>query len=252
MPSKRNDRRLIAWETHEQTDMPIEPAAIERAWMDESNARFAYRCLPMVHANQAGWIVRNPVRLRLRWNGGPLATDLGIRLPPGRTDKRVSSIFGHGIVTFGIPYLLRTPPGINLWVKGPANWIKDGIQPLEGVVETDWSESTFTMNWKLTRRNQTIRFDEGEPMCMVVPVPRGLAESLEPVRLPLAQNQELQARYRQWQTARVAFNEALLRFDEAAIRQGWQRDYMLGVDGAGTAFPEHQTKLALRKFRRDG
>ena len=70
--------------------------------------------------------------------------------------------------------------------------------------------------------------------------------------MPLPQKPELQARYRKWQAERVAFNEALGRLDEEAVRRGWQRDYMLGVDGAGTVFPEHQTKLALRKFRRDG
>ena len=48
----------------------------------------------------------------------------------------MKSHFGEAVLTFSLPYLFRTPRGVNLWVKGPSNWIKDGIQPLEGIVET--------------------------------------------------------------------------------------------------------------------
>ena len=58
--------------------------------------------------------------------------------------------------------------------------IKDGIQALEGVIETDWATSTFTMNWKLTRQCEWVSFKKGEPFCMLVPVPRGLSEQLAP------------------------------------------------------------------------
>jgi len=46
---------------------------------------------------------------------------------------------------------MRTPAGVNLWVKGPANMVKNGVQALEGMVETDWTAASLTMNWKLTR-----------------------------------------------------------------------------------------------------
>ena len=256
---KRNTRQriaqrnaqLIAWETDTQADMPVEPAATERAWMDQSNRRFAYRCLPLVIANQAGWTVRNPISFRARWNGGPAPSDLIVRFPRGRRDARVCSHFGEGVLTFGIPYLFRTPPGINLWVKGPANWLKDGIQPLEGIVETDWTHATFTMNWRVTRVNHTVRFEEGEPICMIVPIPRGLAESLEPSRRPLARNKKLHQSYQAWCESRHAFNQAIGRLEAEVVRRGWQRDYMLGINADGEVVPEHQTKLPLRPFRHE-
>lgn len=65
--------------------------------------------------------------------------------------KPVSSVFGSGIMTWGVPYLFRTPPGWNLLARGPANWPKDAVAPLDGLVETDWAVATFTMNWKFTR-----------------------------------------------------------------------------------------------------
>jgi len=245
-----NDGQIVAWETHAQTDMTIEPAPIARDWMSQSDRRFAYRCLPLVIANQAGWVIGCPADFSVRWNGGESDNSLRIRFAHGREDGRIVSHFGHGVLTFSIPFLFRTPPGINLWVKGPANLIKDGIQPLEGVVETDWTCATFTMNWKLTRANRTVRFNRGEHICMIVPVPRSLAQSLDPVQRPMKDDEEVSRKFGNWKRSREAFSAAVKNMDEEAVRQGWQREYMLGLDESGVVFPEHQTRLALRPFRR--
>lgn len=249
MPSKRS-RRLVAYDLDPQANMPLEPAPTDREWMDHSGQRFAYRCLPLVIANQAGWIIRCPVSFSVRWNGGGKLSDLKVRLPTGWSPNHILSHFGEGVLTFSLPYLFQTPRGVNLWVKGPSNWIKDGIQPLEGIVETDWNEATFTMNWKMTRRHHTVRFEQGEPICMIVPVSRGLAESLEPVYEPLSSNPKLARAFQQWSDSRSAFNEGLARNDGTAVKRGWQRDYMLGLNAEGQPFAEHQTKLSLRHFQR--
>lgn len=247
----KRPRRLVAYDLDPQSNMPLIPASTDREWMDHSINRFAYRCLPLVIANQAGWVIRCPVDFSVRWNGGQKIDDLKVRLPRGFPSHQIVSHFGEGVLTFSLPYLFQTPRGINLWVKGPSNWIKDGIQPLEGIVETDWNETTFTMNWRLTRRNHTVRFEQGEPICMIVPLPRDLAESLDPVHQPLTSNPKLARAYAQWRESRFAFNEGLARNDARAVKQSWQRDYMLGLDANGQPFTEHQTKLHLRPFRKN-
>jgi uncharacterized protein DUF6065 len=240
---------LIAYEIHPNTSAPIEPAPIARDWMDSAHLRHPYRCLPLVIANQAGWILRSPAAFRAFWYGGPLKQDVEIQFD-GEPDNRIMSHFGSGVITFTVPFLFRTPPGINLWVKGPANWLKDGVQPLEGVVETDWLASTFTMNWKITRPNEWIRFEKDEPYCMLVPMPRGLAESLAPRRELLAANAELKADYEKWEGSRKGFLDDLTERDPGAIKQGWQKDYFQGRTQDGRAFGSHQTKLNLREFDR--
>ena len=72
------------------------------------------------------------------------------------------SIFGQGVLPFHIQGLFRTPPQWNLWVGGSPNRFKDAIQPLTGIIETDWSPYTFTMNWRFTRPGQWISFEEGQ------------------------------------------------------------------------------------------
>ena len=246
---KPNDHTFHAWETHPQTDMSVEPAPSDRDWMDASHQRFAYRCLPLVLANQAGWIIRSPVRVTARWNGGSQLKDLRLWFPKGIPERRILSHFGAGILTFTIPFLFQTPPGVNLWVKGPANHLKDGIQPLEGIVETDWSAATFTMNWKLTRPDHTVRFDVGEPICMIVPQQRGLIEALLPIRKPLLDNAPLLEQYEKWRDSRTAFNAALANQESEAVKQGWQKDYMLGRAASGERVADHQTRLNVREFK---
>lgn len=278
-------RRLCAYELYQASDMPLSTAPIDRAWMDAAPQRAPYRCLPLAIANQCGWWVPCPATFSASWDGGlakesvqivfeptgGLTATLGISAPfvasaslfapivvsadqPNpviQGDARITSHFGNGVVTFSIPYLFRTPPGINLWVKGPANYIKDGIQPLEGVVETDWLAATFTMNWKLTRPYHMVRFERGEPICMIVPVPRGLAEEMEPVYVPLDADPELAHEYREWEKSRSTFNADLARLNPDAVKRGWQRDYMQGRTIRGQEAQEHQTRLHLRDFKHD-
>src|SRR5581483_1718405 len=129
--------------------MPLLAAPFGRTWMDETDRRFAYRCLPMVIANQAGWFVLSNHKIAVTRNGGAAPSDLCLEYLAGEPPHNAVSVFGSGILTWSLPYLFRTPPGYNLLVRGPANYPKDGASPLEGIVETDWTEATFTMNWKL-------------------------------------------------------------------------------------------------------
>jgi hypothetical protein len=269
------ERRLYAYELHQAADMPLSTAPVDRAWMDASHQRAPYRCLPLVIANQAGWWIPCPMTFTAYWDGGlakeslqinfdprpetaglsglfaPITVSADLPNPVVQGDARVSSHFGSGIVTFSIPYLFRTPRGINLWVKGPSNYFKDGVQPLEGVVETDWLPATFTMNWKMTRPYHTVRFERGEPVCMIVPVPRGLAEQLQPVYLPLDANPELAREYREWEQSRTTFNKELSMHKPETVQRGWQRDYMKGRTVSGQEAEEHQTRLRLREFTRN-
>jgi hypothetical protein len=157
---------LTAYRT-DLTDGPApEPADRRRAWMDASYHRFAYRCLPMPMANQAGWWVRNDADFVVRWDGGQDRSALTIRPTDGGRPATAAGHFGQGILTFPFRLLFRAPPGWNLLVRGPADLPKDGAPALEGLVETDWAVSTFTMNWQITRPDTDVEFRAGEPICM--------------------------------------------------------------------------------------
>jgi hypothetical protein len=247
------DRKFIAFEIYPNgsAGMKLEPATYQRQWMDETRERFAYRCLPLTIANQYGWVVTCPASFGATWTGGDGKEHIHFQWAGnGWPDNRITSHFGSGVLTFSIPFLFRTPRGINLWVRGPTNMVKDGIGPLDGIVESDWSVATFTMNWKFTRPNHTVYFAEGEPICMVVPIQRGLIDVMEPTIELLDSRPDLKEQFEAWSRDRSGFIKQLKDRDEEAVKQGWQKDYFKGKAADGSKVEEHQTKVNLKPFRR--
>jgi hypothetical protein len=242
------DASLIAYRVSDWPTMRIVPAARARGWMDDSQNRFAYRCLPLLIANQSGWWILNSQPIRAWWTGGWDPSCVRVECLDGADRCPASGHFGEGVLTFTLPFLFRTPPGFNLHVRGPANLPKDGIQPLEGVVETDWSMATFTMNWKLTRPNVPIEFEKDEPICMVAPQPRGILESFVAKERDVRADADVFRAYMQWSHSRSDFLKASRWPDSEAAKEGWQKHYFRGVDLEGARAREHQSKLDLREF----
>lgn len=239
---------LIAYRLDTAPLLPLAPAPWAREWMAATNERFAYRCLPLLIANQSGWFVLNSHTLAVTWDGGDCPEALCLEYQSGAPPYPASSHFGHGILTWHLPYLFRTPPGYNLLARGPANWPKDGAYALEGVVEADWAVATFTMNWKLTARNQPVIFAEGEPICMLAPQRRGALEAFWPEVRDLADDPQLDAAYQRWTAGRRRFLADLRVPHSEAVQQKWQRHYFQGTAPDGSAAPIHQTKVQLREF----
>ena len=179
----------------EGVELDIRPAAANRSWMDETLGRSAYRCLPLVVANSHGWTIHCPSSFEAKWNGGAKPEDVEV-LWKGKSEPAASGHFGTGILTFLVNAIFRTPPEFNLWVTGPVNEFKDGIQPLSGVVETDWNPYPFTMNWKFTRPNLTVSFEKGEPYCFLFPLRRGLLEQCQPEIEDLSSDPSLEENYK--------------------------------------------------------
>ena len=158
------------------------------------------------------------------------------------------SAFGHGILTFYIPYLFRTPPDWNLIVRGPTNWVKDGIAPLDGLIETDWAVASFTMNWKLTRAFQPVTFEAGEPVAMIYPQRRNELESFAAEIQPIDSNPELQQGHEAWSKAREELQRLRQENPGRDDLPEWQKHYTRGTAPGGETARQHQVKLELRPF----
>ena len=238
---------IVAYQVIEEP-MPIRACDRRRSWMDDTQDRFAYRCLPLAMANQIGWEILCPVSFSARWNGKDGLDAIRIKFDDDRSEL-IGSHFGHGVLTFTLGYLFRTSKAHNLWVKGPTNQHKDAIAALEGVIETDWTPFTFTMNWRFTRRRHRVRFERGEPVCTILPYPRHYAGKFEPQLRNINDNAKLYRQYTQWREGRLAFNDELKDASTDAAKAGWQRTYMKGEDQLGNAFAGHQTKIRMRDFK---
>jgi hypothetical protein len=228
----------------------IRPAPAKRDWMDGTPESFAYRCLPLNIANAHGWEVLNPCAFDACWNGQTDTGAVTIRLrAEGAVASVATSLFGQGILTFHIPGIFRTPPGWNLWIGGSPNAPKDGIYPLTGVVETDWSPFTFTMNWRFTRPNHRVHFAAGEPICFLFPVQRALLDDIKPAMAPIDAEPGLLERFQEWSRGRDAFVLRMANEPPPAPADKWQKHYYRGVDmSEQERVGDHRTRLRLKPF----
>lgn len=222
----------------------------KRIYQDEATKLLAARCLPMRVANSNGWFLLNPVRFGVTWTG-----DNGVRgiryRPLERKPLMCNSLFGSGIMTFPFNLLFRTPPGYNLLLRGPANCVKDGIAPLEGLVETDWSTATATMNWKLTRKNHEVIWEKDEPFAMIVPMKRGEIEQFEPVRTNIAAS-GFADKFRFFKSTRNEMAGKQRHQQDGYDHRTWQAHYMKGVHAdESPGSPDHQTHIRPKPFREE-
>ena len=246
------DAKLIAFGLPGQP-LDIRPAPYERDWMDATDQRYAYRCLPLTIANAHGWEILCTSGFSAYWNG-TLHTD-AIRIVPDHEGHHPAiSHFGYGVLTFHVPAVFRTEPGYDLMVQGPINRPKDAIAPLSGLVETDWTPFTFTMNWQFTRPNTVIRFEQGEPFCHIFPARRGELERLTPEIRPISDDPQLQAEFAAWTASRATFLDGLKKPDSDASAAKWQKHYYRGrnLEGDEIAGDGHRTKIRLAPFARPG
>jgi hypothetical protein len=189
----------------------------------------------MVIANQSGWELSNRCGFTAMWVAEKNGVDVMVQ-PDKRDAEEFLPIshFGDGILTWPLPFLFRTPPGYNLLVRGPANYPKDGVCALEGIVETDWASATFTMNWKLTRKLMPVRFEVDEPICMIVPQRRAELEEFAPELRPIESDEDLQRKYEFFLRSRNAAKQ-IEQIGKVAAGEHveWQGDYPRGRHANG-------------------
>jgi hypothetical protein len=235
-----------------QRPTDIVPGRPQRGWMEKFAERHPYRCLPMTMANSSGWEMLCPVGFTAEWNGGPGSDD--IKLTPDHPfpdfHDFVRSHFSRGIVTFHPGYLFRTPEGWSMWAMGPPNHVKDGIQPLAGLVETDWLPFPFTMNWMFTRPGK-VKFAKGEPFCFITLAQDRVLESFDLVQKRLEADDDLRNQYEAWHRQRDEFNRQLAKGEPEALKSAWQRFYFRGElpEATGPAPAAHVNKRRLKSLR---
>ena len=194
--------------------------------------------------------------VEIEWNGGPAVGDITIRvlkpLSGGRpVEHFCRSNFSRGIVTLHVDYIFRTEPGWDLLATGPFNAPKENAYPLTGIMEADWLPYPFTMNWQILRPGR-VRFEEGEPICSIFPIPKQALLDCEPEIRRLSEDLELSRQHQSFRESRDEFMKRFQAGDSETIRQAWQRHYFLGRHPDGTSVDElTHGELQGRQYRHE-
>ena len=110
---------------------------------------------------------------------------------------------------------------------------------LDGLVETDWAPSTFTMNWKIMKANTPVWFKKGEPICMLTPYPLALLNDCEARFGNIETNPTLDKDFEEWKKSRRE------QFDEGGE---FRLDYVRGRKPDGTVSEAHLSSINLPRF----
>lgn len=244
--AKKSKQTITAYKLNETPGWTITPAPWSRQWMDETPGKGAYRCLPLTMANQAGWVIRSPFSFTAEWDGSPTPGE-SIQFHFDDQDKEapkwLQSHFGNGIITFRLPFLFRTPPGIGLLVRGMPNYPIVNFSPLEGLVETDWTAASFTMNWKITESKRQVIFSKEDPVCFIQPFDLALPEQLEARSCDIDENPKEKKQHFDWKDSRNEFLRDLKKH-----KGGWQKNYYKGLNNEGKKSEHHRTNFQLSLF----
>jgi glycosyltransferase involved in cell wall biosynthesis len=135
-------------------------------------ATAALREEPTIHAASAcGWDLLCPYAFEATWNGGPAPEDVTISAPGFAV-----SVVGDGVISLALGYTFEIADGHQLWLRGPINEAKDGLAPVERLVDAELLPLVAAIHWRFTRPGQTVRFTAGEPFCTILPYPSGYVE----------------------------------------------------------------------------
>jgi hypothetical protein len=231
-------------------------APLKRPWMDATAETYAYRCLPLTMANQLGIWITNPAGFACMWTGDDAlgAIDFMWDEGTGEFHDLVSNHFGHGIITWTMPFLIRTRPAQSrLLVTGPLNQPVPNLTPLAGLIESDWACMTFTMNWRIDLAMVPVRFPAGAPIAQMIPLVRNVAKDMESAKvrkLTIEDDPDVASKYRAWSDSRSVFHQA-----QRAGKVGpesWQKEYFVGKHDHGESGPHegHSTKIVYPALTR--
>lgn len=214
---------------------------------DKLRANFTpshYLCLPLTAANTLGWTLYNPFPFTVTWIGG--SEKEGVVVECDRNDW-ARSWFGHATFSVDVGFLVETSPGIDLLVRPVPNHWKLPVMPFDGIVETDWLQGSFTINFRLMMPMMKARYAVGEPLVQFVPYPRQFIEDFDTEIITDGEKYKQRlSNYREWAEKRHELLKQGLRVAHSEM----DLDYMRGhhSDGAPGA-TDHKKVFHLSSFK---
>ena len=155
---------------------------LRRDWFDDPY----YFCLPITFANQMGFVIISLFDFTVRWDGGKERESLSIFSNNiiedgvhGNNKQKVYSFFHNGTFTISHDFVLRTPPGTNLFITQPPNFFIPGVSTMSAVIEADNLRRDFTYSLKVTVPNIDINIKKGDMLAMILPIKRYHADGFE-------------------------------------------------------------------------
>lgn len=205
---------------------------------------YFYKCLPISIGNIQGLVVSLPFEINILWNGSNEPS--GVIFDISEKNKEIMfnsgisilSHFGHGIFSISLPFIIKTPEGVNIMTISPPNFPTYGISPLCSVVETDNLKYTFALSIKINTQNTWIKILPNYPVVGLLPIPRFFCDQFEIIDDSKFLDKNFINEQKQIAKEHEVVRNFLSTFKNR--NQNLDRTYFTGTDIRGNKFVKHQ------------
>jgi hypothetical protein len=157
-------------------DQLIKKSSEKRSWMDDR----IFSIDSIKNANSIGFILYNNFDLSVTWEGGKDQDSTTIVYDDEeKTDPKIESKLGNGIITITYPFSFDLPNDLDLLVINPPNYITPTITVLNQVLDIDKNTKTFCINLKMQIPDIKIEMTKGFPIAGLMLVKKGLYSEYE-------------------------------------------------------------------------
>lgn len=155
----------------------IKESSVKRDWMENTDEKHAYRCIPLSSANVHGWEVLLPEDVVIEWDGISSARPDHVKIISG--SKYASSSTGNATVSFATGITFTTDEDHYLWISGSPNYPIDGLTPLTSILQSNWYRLPYTHSWIVNKKNERFVIPKMTPIMFFMPYPKNLLNSFD-------------------------------------------------------------------------
>lgn len=132
----------------------IKQASFRRTWMDSTQNKHAYHCLPLTLANTSGWVIELEEETKVYWDGTSLPKILSGN----------ATAITPGIIGFNLGWVIEAPDYDISYGPVP-NWFDLDARCLSALVDGCWPDPVQA-NWLLPAEKE-ITFKQGMPIVFI-------------------------------------------------------------------------------------
>lgn len=149
----------------------IEQLSATRDWMDATQDKHAYMCLPLNLTNRLGWGISFDEDLSFIWDGITDTTPDHVKVLEG--SKYLSTTRGNATISFNTSLLVKTDSDTTTLTMPVPNLFVKEAQCYTDLISTSFYEHSLPVAWRITEPNVEITIPAGQPVAAILPISLG-------------------------------------------------------------------------------
>lgn len=146
----------------------IKQISIKRDWMEETDNKHAYHCMPVSLANTLGWAISFPKDISFIWDGISDTSQSHVKIIKGQ--EYCSTARANATVSFNTYLRLETDENTTILVMPVPNKFNENSQCFTSLISTSFYESMLPVAWKILKPNVEIFIPAGDPVAVFLPI----------------------------------------------------------------------------------